>query len=182
MAGATTNDMSTCKCSTGFYHSTNHTMLRRYFPSTGSSVRMLCKANHPYTIILFFGSYTETVETIKKPVSHAECRDMIYSKRTPTGGEMQRLRDRFFGTKLEPNAAWSWPTTTVDTVTNYYFIHMTIAFSNSDTSIQSTTKLLDNCHYHQEKCPTELGMLIWNAADVNVCRLKKGITNVCTHQ
>jgi len=53
---------------------------------------------------------------------------------------------------------------------------MTIAISNSDTSIQSTTKLLDNCHYHKEKCPTESSIQTWNAADVNVCRLKKGIS------
>jgi len=47
---------------------------------------------------------------------------VIHSKRTPTGGEMQRLKDGFFDPNWELKADCSWPTIIVNTVKNYYFI------------------------------------------------------------
>ena len=127
----------------------------------------------------FFGGYDEDRIKEKEPMRKDDCEHMISSKRTPYGKPMTRIRDGFFGTEEVPNAEWYWASSDVLSVTNYYFIHMKIAISNEDASIQTTTKLLDHCQYHAETCPTELGLLIWDYADKNTCRLKEGVSTKC---
>lgn len=128
----------------------------------------------------FFGAHTDTTADHKVYVSPEQCRDLIHTKISPLGNKLERLSDGYFGTRLTPNTAYSWPTEQTSSVTNYYFTMLTIGINTRDNSIQVPTKLTDNCNSTAGLCPTELGILIWNPRPVqNSCRLKQGATTFC---
>lgn len=104
---------------------------------------------------------------------------MVNEKISPNGIRLDRILDNHFGTNLTTDNEWEYAQTTSDEVINYYYVHHMLLVSNSDKSIQTTTKILEKCYAENTTCQTEQGTLVWHRQNTEKCRLKKGLSTIC---
>jgi len=128
----------------------------------------------------FFGSYSETTTETTLPVSADECSLMVKRMLSPKNHPMLRIRDDAFGTQLTSKVQYQWPHTRDDIVENWYFTVISVSANNADEELIAPVPLLAPCHIYENRCKTsDNGVLIYDGAQFQVCRLQRGASSKC---
>jgi len=132
--------------------------------------------------IFFFGSYSETITETTLPVDADTCSLMVRRMMSPKNTPLLRIRDDAFGTQEVSKLEYSWPHTLEEHVINYYYNVITVSANNVDEQLIAPVPLLAPCHIYDNKCKTsDNGVLIYEGAEFQVCRLLRGASSKCLY-
>lgn len=130
----------------------------------------------------FFGSYSESTETVDMPVSAEECRLMHKRQMSPTNLPMNRIHDNAFSTMLTASVEYDWPNTREETIQNWYYSTVTISSNNVDQTLITPISLTETCSIFDNTCHTiGMGIIVWEGDRFQTCRLQKGASSLCLY-
>ena len=111
-------------------------------------------------------------------MSAKECRDLVATKRTPAGEQLQDLGAGMLGTNNNEIPAAKWWFDAKKENTNYYALKIWISVSGSYIKPIGTA-IKSECGIEEGECLTRNGILVWEKNDHKTCNILQGRITPC---